>query len=787
MKFDVYFPFYSKQAEKLVPGVKPNPMEWANIVNISMCRDVHTKIADFRKGKDSTDEETVKAAKDTKESLPCICYMGKSNSTRANAYMQPTQLVMIDIDHVKEPLIAMKQIENLMGQEWMKQYLLIGHITPSGEGLRYVFLAQPEHGSTVEEQMDWFNTTFSVAQFGDLDKPCHDFSRVSFFFQHEDLFWENRDLLDREDFGDVQVLDNPDYTASPANTASAAKPAAKPKTKSADIPALTEEQIAEYRATCLYKGFPVSLIIEKYVEHTGEPGTGEKHTYYNELVKNFRNLLENDKVAIFALLPRFGHSEYECWSSIISICKTNVTTRHDKTFYYFLKDAGFWTKEDPKGNMAEYMLSDVEEKKDDDLPKYLPPIFKEFVSVAPKDFRVSTVNALLPILGTLTSYLKAEYYFDGHDHTTTFFSIIYAPAGTGKSFVTRFTELLFEQIVLRDYVQNARDAVYQRADQGRSQNEKGPKLPNTSLRIIPPKNSESEFLEKQKNNCGYHMFTYAAEMDSWAKGVKAAGGNKDDMIRIAWDNEVYGQQFKATSTFKGSVRLHWNVLITGTIQQILAYYKNVENGLITRCSFTTIDNQRFAAAAVWKPLTKKNLQAIHKFMERCDRNTYYDPCTVTVQEVDEVEDSKFDDEIEWHFQFRPRQTVSMEWLRPTITKWLERQRKKAALDFDDARDVFRKRVAVRGFRLGILCHALWEKPRECDLKKCIPFIEWWMNKDLESSLELWGVRYNEATKETGVQSQKSLYGELPTQFDRNIQRKEGGQVTCRPASNNTGL
>jgi len=29
------------------------------------------------------------------------------------------------------------------------------------------------------------------------------------------------------------------------------------------------------------------------------------------------------------------------------------------------------------------------------------------------------------------------------------------------------------------------------------------------------------------------------------------------------------------------------------------------------------------------------------------------------------------------------------------------------------------------------------------------------------------VRYNEATKETGVQSQKSLYGELPTQFDRN--------------------
>ena len=45
-------------------------------------------------------------------------------------------------------------------------------------------------------------------------------------------------------------------------------------------------------------------------------------------------------------------------------------------------------------------------------------------------------------------------------------------------------------------------------------------------------------------------------MDSWAKGVKAAGGNKDDMIRIAWDNGEYGQQFKSANTFKGTVNLY---------------------------------------------------------------------------------------------------------------------------------------------------------------------------------------------------------------------------------------
>ena len=398
---------------------------------------------------------------------------------------------------------------------------------------------------------------------------------------------------------------------------------------------------------------------------------------------------------------------------------------------------------------------------------WLPPVFRELVATAPKDFRVSVVNSLLPILGTLTSYLEAEYYFDGRMHTTSFFSIIYAPAGTGKGFVTRFMDVLFEQLRMRDYVQQARDAIYQRANTRRSQNDKGPDMPNTSLRIIPPKNSEAEFLQKQLDNHGYHMFTYAAEMDSWAKGVRAAGGNKDDMVRVAWDNEEYGQQFKASNTFKGKVRLYWNVLITGTIQQILAYFRNVENGLITRCSFTTIDNQEFAPAPIWGKLNKKALKVLRTFMDRCDRNTYEEPCTLTPAEIDSVSDDKFDEEVDWRFKFKPRKRVDMTWLKKCICDFLEEQRKKASLDFDKARDSFRRRVAVRGFRLGIMCYALWENPRTCDLEKCIPFIRWWMNEDLERSLKLWGAQYNNAVEDTPNLTQRNLFNQLGDTFTKN--------------------
>ena len=763
MKFDVYFPFFSKQAGKLVPGVKPNPMEWANVISISMCKDVHTKIAEFRKGKDSTNEETVKKAKETKESLPCICYMGKSSSARANAYMKPTQLVMIDIDHVKEPLIAMKQIENLMGIEWMKKYLLIGHITPSGEGLRYVFLAQQEHGSTVEKQMDWFNNTFSVSQFGDLDKPCHDFSRVSFFFRYEDLFWENRDLLSRDNFDDVQVLDNPDYTDAPEGSDS--KPASRPKNESADIPALTEDEIREFE-NYEYRGTLMKTIIDKWVEVQGAPGKGEIHNFYNEMVKNFRNICSNNKRALLYLLPRFGHSEYECWSSIKSITRVSTLSKLPRPFYFFLKDNGFYKPKTPaSGSIADYMLSEDETTTNSELP-WMPPVFREFIKIAPKDFRTSMVNALLPVMGTLTSYLQAPYYFDGRMHTTSFFSIIYAPAGTGKGFVERITDHLFSQLKIRDYVQQARENIFLSTLQRKGANEKSPEDPHTTLRIIPPKNSEAEFLQKMKDNNGYHMFTYAAEMDSWAKGVRAAGGNKDDMIRIAWDNGEYGQQFKSPNTFKGTVSLYWNLLITGTLQQLFAYFKNVENGLITRCSFTTIENQEFAQAPIWKVLSKKDNEVIKRFMERCDRNSYEEPCTLLPDDVDSVTADKFDEEIKWRFTYRKRQTKDMNWLMPTIVNFLDKQREKAAIDFDKARDVFRRRVAVRGFRLGLICCALWDNPRPSDLNKCIPFIQWWMEQDIEGSLKLWGARYNNEVEEGPHLAQRSLYNELPESFTK---------------------
>lgn len=722
-------------------------MDWAKIVeDILKNPKWNEQIDKYRE----TDDAALKAA------LPSICFVGRSTTTRLASAMTPTQLFMIDIDHCKDPRGAWQSMFDMVGNDWICDNVMVAHISPGGEGLHIIFKQQGF--PSLIENMDHVNELFNFSQYGEYDTKVKDFARVSFAFKYEETLFENAALyLETEpDLGDVLVND----FKSEGGTK-----------KDDDVPQLTKEEIEEYKKV-KWRGQPVMPILDAYLKQQGTPetGDGEIHNYYNELVKYFRYLTANDKKCLLAILPKFGHSDFECWGSIKSICRVNTLSKLPLDFYIFLRDHGFYK---PRNNaeqsaFQQYMLTSDGGGKPLVIP-YLPPVFREFVKCAPKDFVVPAINALMAILGTLTSYVKAKYPYDHKWHTTSFFSIIIAPPSTGKGFVGQYMDLLFEDLRLRDFISQARENIYLSFVNKKGANDKAPDKPKVSLRIIPPKNSEAELLEKQSYNCGYHMFTYAAEMDSWAKGVRAAGGNKDDMIRIAWDNEVYGQQFKASNTFKGEVNLYWNVLITGTPKQIEKYFKDVENGLVTRCCFTPIENQEFVMAPKWKELTKKDEATIRAFMKRCDENSYEQPCGVDKSEIYEVQDDAeaFDAKVDWHYRFKEKQVVDMSWIMPTIDKFQKEQMLLGLKDVDKARDVFRRRVGVRGFRLALLCTCLYKKkPTKIELDHCKAFVNWWMHQDIDSMMSMWGSKYNKDTETTPNLSQRTLYNLLNDEFSR---------------------
>ena len=758
MRFDVYFA--EPTAKGLRPGVTPEPMEWSEIRKLILENENWAKqIDDYRETGDA----------ELKQSLPSINFVGRSVRDRANNAMIPTQLFMIDIDHIPEDKDCRQVWDTLcmkVDYDWIVDNVILAHISPSGHGIHIIFKSQGY--PTLIENMNAVNEIFNFDEYGDYDTKVKDFARVSFAFKASEILFESARLLlsTESDFGTSLVNDafaeeiqDGDSSKTPTKTKAS-------RTISGNVPELSDEEIKKYEQM-EFRGTPLINIVKKWVEHRGTPDAGEVHNYYNEMIKYFRNITSNNRKWLFAILPKFGHSDEECWSQIVSITKANTLSRIDKEFYFWLRDSGFWVAREGEANaLKEYMMSD--EEKDSNKMPALPPVFREFVKSAPKDFHLSVINALMAIMGFLSTYVKAKYPYDDRWHTCSFFSIIYAPAGTGKGFVERLLDKLMDYVTLRDAVQSMRENIYLRIISKKGANDKAPDLPHTSLRVIPSKNSEAEFLTKQQDNHGAHMFTYAAEMDEWAKGEKAAGGNKSDMIRVAWDNGEYGQQFKSANTFRGKVRLYWNVLITGTMAQVSNYFKNVENGLVTRCCYTTIENQEFQLATLWKPIPTKGLKIIENYCKRCDENTYEKPCTVDLEEAQMLSDDEFDEQVDWHFQIKEKQEVDLSWIMPTIEKFQKEQCDKAALAYDKARDTFRRRVGVRGFRLALLCTTLYQTVGARERKIICNFVDWWMHQDIECTLQLWGKKYNDVVDNANQAniSQRDVFKQLKDEFTK---------------------
>ena len=757
MQFDYYHPFKDKEGN-IKPGIKPQVKSWADIKKI-MSEKWFAERIDKVRSAPNKEEKAI-----AKKNVPGVIFTGRTESTRMASAMIPTQLAMVDIDKCeKDPKEIWQRLFELKGNDWICDNIVLAHITCGGRGVRIVLRGQ-KGLTTLIDNMKWFSEQFPLEEGeGEYDDAVHDFSRLSFLtkadeilFEHSMLYMETEPELE----GDI---------VNPANNPNGGKDNhAGDLTKLADeATEFSQEEIEKFEAFD-YRGINVRTIVEKYVELRGEPSAGEVHNFYNEMVKNFRCICSNNKRMLLYILPRFGHTAEECWSQILSICKVNTLSSLPKDFYFFLKDNGYYVPSGAgQGALQQYMLNEQPNEEFVE-PPYLPPVIRELVSCAPKDFVIPSVNALLPIIGTLTSYVGAEYPYDNRIHTTSFFSVIYAPPGTGKGFVERFKKLLLKYLDIRDSVQNAKERFYLDKINKKGSNEKSPDNPNTSLRIMEPKNSETELLEKQRNNHGYHMFTFAAEMDTWAKGVRAAGGNKDDLVRVAWDNEVYGQYYKNAGTFKGKVQLFWNLLITGTLQQLLHYFKNVENGLVTRCSFTSIENQQFAEPPIWKPLGAKALKTIEDFIKRCDENSYETPCNVNPSDLDCMTEEQFEEEVDWHFKYKERQIVDLDWIMPEIRDFLREQINQSALDVDVARDVFRRRVAVRGFRLALMCTCLYNRHMtKTDIANCRKFVRWWMERDIEGIMKLWGPKYNEQVNNVPIITQKSVFDQLSSRFTKN--------------------
>ncbi len=678
-------------------------------------------------------EEIAKTGdKSLKDELPAMMPMGTvGDKTRKKENCTPTGLVMIDIDGTTPLDVAiLKESIEKMKSELERLYVRLIHITPSGKGLRLLVCC---HADGMEETIERCVHDLKLDAYGVVDPACKDLSRLSYLVPADYILY-TEGLFDEVPEVSVQQMNQYKITGTTEKFSNE-------NAKVGEVLS-NDEKYKNFK----YNGVPLAQIVRDFIDETGgDPAGGTVHTFYNELIVLFRNLCNNDPKIVHAVLPSYNHGIEETWAQCVGLCGSNRTTRLDSKLYFWLKN---------KGLLAERTrMENEEEPKAEPLPKMptLPPIFRQYVNSAPEDFKVPTVVALLPILGTLTSHLRATY-FDDSEQSTEFISLLFAPPSSGKSFIKRLSGLL-QNLRDRDEISNAREAIWAETQKTKGANDKGEEQPHVSVRIVKPLISIPELLTKMRDNKGHHMYIEAEELDTFTKGNKGQGGDKSDLWRVTWDNGFYGQYYKSVNTFKGEVQMFMNLLFTSTQDQIDRFFKNVEDGLVTRFSVCPIENQTFAKFVPWKKIPKADQLQITNILTRLELKNYKLPLKFDKGDLADASAADLDKLMAEQYDFQPFEHVDLQYIYKPLLDWLEEERIKSASTLNEARDVFRRRAAVKGFRLALLCHGLYANVGKREQQIITNFVKWFCTVDLRNSLYQFGERYNEVqqnAKKAGV-------------------------------------
>lgn len=669
--------------------------------------------------------ETVAGHKELKRNLPAVTWQSnyEMKAQRGNKNAVPTGLYIIDMDGVEEP---QKEWERICKEHSSieKKEIVGAHITPSGKGLRLICLA-PRKLKTIAECQQRMARVLNI----EIDEVTKDFARLSFLVKQD--MWLKQSPKLCETF-DTDLI-------NPSN-ANAATPLIQVLDQ-APIENVNKETPDTLPDT--YKGVAISEIIDRYITiEGGVPEVGQRNVRFFGMAMDFRYIMDFNPQVMVRLLPHFDLPESEVLSACTSACRANRAShtpfRIENIVKYLVKQA-----EDE----IEVQLSAVDAAdRIAGLPP-LPPIFRELTSIAPPDFKAPTILALLPVIGTLCSKLRAEY-LDMKLHAPNFFTVVEAPQASGKSFTRELVDVCLAKVREIDRNEMNRERIYEEQRKLAKNAKEQPTDPRVIVRVVPATISIAKLLKRLDQSQGLHLFSYLEELDTLTKSNSAgAWSQKTDIYRNAYDNAEFGQDYMSENSYSTNVHVFYNLLCSGTPKAVARFFRDPEDGLCSRILFVDLPSQFGKKMPQFGRLTNLTLAKLDGLCACLNQKLGYSAeRAAAVLQLD------------------------LNYLNTALADWLEEQRIQAIADNNLAQDIFRRRCAVNGFRAGMLAHLLYNEAEGVALNEqdVIQFATWVAQESLRTLLN----KFAKAINDDGLNNthtylrNKSLFAELSQQFSR---------------------
>ena len=240
---------------------------------------------------------------EAKKKLPAAMFLGfQTQGDRIQEHMEPTQLYLIDIDHISNknedmtPEIVWEKIRQDMEKAQYDFMVRLVHKTPSGDGLRIVLHAT-ENFETLEEHAEWLRKELDLDRYGKFD-CLKNLDRVSFIIPEEYILLESPCLWDETEEGgpikkktkdegrktkdDNHNVNENDFQLSTINS-----------------------QLNDDGEPILWEGYDIQKIIDDRYRR-GVPGAGNisRHDQSLKLARDLLIMFDRDKSLVLRILLR---------------------------------------------------------------------------------------------------------------------------------------------------------------------------------------------------------------------------------------------------------------------------------------------------------------------------------------------------------------------------------------------------------------------------------------------------------------------------------------------------
>ena len=540
---------------------------------------------------------------------------GKTGAWRKQAATRLTGLVVMDIDHIENPLTLYQGwVEKAL--DFKKLGIVLIYVTPSGQGIKIVFKADVAKGNLIDNQH-----AMAKVLGVEVDESCKDASRMSFICKESDILFIDKELFTYENkkFGErynavyrdghsaaertntKKILTNTNLTNHTNNEA--------PNNSCNSCNSCSEKESC---SKTKWRGYDVQAIIDaRYSAKLPCAADSNRHAESLKLATDLLIMLDGDKAQVQQIV------ESQSWvQEIIKERNENVEQTVESAAECVAKKETKYVNNMPSATMQKAILQATGKT------------YKEITTGEAQKASIGNeceMKTQLEMWGAQIFYHRPEELRRLNSS-----ALIIGDPASGKSFATRLFKLLAAPIVAADKV--GRDAINAYREQMRTKgaNKEKPKKPKVVVRVHPARTSNAQFIQDMVNavenvdgeEMHLHMLTFDTELDNTLSVQK--GGSWIDKMSLelkAFHNEVDGQAYSNMDSILQDFNVYWNYVYTGTPIALKKKVneQNFGSGLATRLTVIPLPPTNFEMMSRESTIDMDSDERLKAWAEKLDR------------------------------------------------------------------------------------------------------------------------------------------------------------------------